>query len=477
METSKRTREAHPGPAFVALALALALAVAACAPQGSAPGAEGEAAPDPAVRGAAGAAAAGRPVVSPVRRPEEAEAPLYACSFALPLCAHAPAGAQPGAILAVLAEAERALRVYDALSLPRPLPDDDRGGGPSYDLYLAADVPPLAPRVGQDLPALGEPRDASSAFAVLAAPGPGAEASCATGSDVAYALGHAVAARLDAGASEGELAMAASYLAALAAPCPAAELAAVDAFQRAPERSITAGELGARDGALLFPWYLDEAHGAGQPAGVMLGLLAVAGQRTPPGALRYGNEPDIFDALRASLRARDRALDALLLDFAVTRAFVDGSRSRSAGVHLADAARLGGFGRVRLEWSIPFDTLPRRVAPLRPIEPTGATYVWLDLAAAAVTDAREVTFVADWEVGALFRWALVKVGPGGGEVGRVDVAGIYGETRAQRTVVGLEGLAGLLVVGVNAGSDDRSRPFDPDDAPHAPRGYTVWLSR
>jgi hypothetical protein len=62
-------------------------------------------------------------------------------------------------------------------------------------------------------------------------------------------------------------------------------------------------------------------------------------------------------------------------------------------------------------------------------------------------------------------------------VGRVDVAGIYGETRAQRTVVGLEGLAGLLVVGVNAGSDDRSRPFDPDDAPHAPRGYTVWLSR
>jgi hypothetical protein len=44
-------------------------------------------------------------------------------------------------------------------------------------------------------------------------------------------------------------------------------------------------------------------------------------------------------------------------------------------------------------------------------------------------------------------------------------------------VVGLEGLAGLLVVGVNAGSDDRSRPFDPDDAPHAPRGYTVWLSR
>jgi len=89
VEPSKRTREARPGPALVALALA----VAACGAQGSAPGAEGEAAPDPEVRGAAGAAA-GRPVVSPVRRPEEAEAPLCACSFALPLCAHAPAGAR-----------------------------------------------------------------------------------------------------------------------------------------------------------------------------------------------------------------------------------------------------------------------------------------------------------------------------------------------------------------------------------------------
>lgn len=471
------------------LALALApalLAAASCAR--SEPGSE--AGPDPAAREAAlqaagdaaaaadagaegdSAGAAGRPVISPVRRPEAAEVPLGACSLALPLCAHGPAGTRPGAILAVIEEAERALRAYDALGLPRPLPDDDRGGGPAYDLYLAPDVAPLAPRLGQDLPALGERRDTASAFARVAAPR--APGGCAAASDVAYAIGHAIAVRLDAGASEGELGMTASYLAGLAAPCPAAELAAVDAFQRAPERAITGGALGPRDGALLFPWYLDEVHGAGQPGAVMLGLLALAGagQETPAGAWSYRNEPDTFDALRASTRARDRTLDGLLLDFAVARAFAG---SRSDGAHLADAARLGDAGRVRFEWSIPQGTLPRRVAPLRPVEPTGATYLWLDLSAG--DELPEVTFVADWELGALFRWALVKVGRDGAEVGRVEVAGIYGDTRAERTVVGLGGLAGLLVVGVNAGSDDRSRPFDPDDAPPTPRGYTVWLTR
>jgi hypothetical protein len=203
----------------------------------------------------------------------------------------------------------------------------------------------------------------------------------------------------------------------------------------------------------------------------MLGLLAVSWQKTPAGELRYRNEPDAFDALRESFRALGSGLDEALLDFAVARAFLG---TRSDGAHLADAARLGDFGRVRFDWSIPYATLPRRVAPLRPIEPTGATYLWLDLG--SEDRASDVTFVADWELGALFRWALVKVGKDGAEVGRVEVAGIFGETRAQRTLVGLEGLAGLLIVGVNAGSVDRSRPFDPE-GDLTPRSCTVWLSR
>jgi hypothetical protein len=73
--------------------------------------------------------------------------------------------------------------------------------------------------------------------------------------------------------------------------------------------------------------------------------------------------------------------------------------------------------------------------------------------------------VADWELDVLFRWALVKVDRDGREVGRVTVAGVFGNTHAEQTVVGLDNLAGVLVVGVNAGSMDRSRPFDPDEAP------------
>jgi len=115
------------------------------------------------------------------------------------------------------------------------------------------------------------------------------------------------------------------------------------------------------------------------------------------------------------------------------------------------------------------------VAPLRPIEPTGATYLWLDLASAG--GAAEVTFIADWELPSVFRWALVKVDREGAAAGRVDVAGIFGDTRAQRTVVGLDGLAGILIVGVNAGSLDRSSPFDPDETPAMPHAYTVWLER
>ncbi|WP_437937753.1 hypothetical protein [Sorangium sp. So ce341] len=441
-------------------------------PPPPAPGAQQGAAP---ADEAAEPPAEGRPVVSPVQRPDERDAPQRACSFALPVCAHAPAGVPGSALLESLADLEAATRAYDALGLPRPLPDGARGGSSAYDLYLERG-PRRPARVGHDLRAIGERFDAASAFAIIAAPGRGG---CSSASDAAYALGHAVATRLDAGAEEGALAMTASYLAAIAAPCPAEELAAIDAFQRAPERALTGAALGALDGALLFPWYLDDAYGTGTPAQVAMSLLAIAAQPTPGGAARFRAEPDTFDALRASLRSRGKDLDDLLLEFAIARAFVG---SRSDGAHLSDVERFGDFGRVRFEWSLPYATLPRRVAPLRPIEPTGATYLWLDLAAESAAggpdlEAAEITLVADWELPALFRWAIVKVDRQGAEAGRVEVAGIFGESRAQRTVVGLDGLAGLLIVGVNAGSMIRSRPFDPDDAPFMPHAYTVWLSR
>ena len=224
------------------------------------------------------------------------------------------------------------------------------------------------------------------------------------------------------------------------------------------------------DGALLFPWFLDDTLGVGGPGRVMMGLLALGAQHTPPGSWEWHNEPDIFDVLRATMRSRGSTLENLLLDFAVARAFVG---SRSDGAHLADVDRFGDAGRVRFEWSVPFATLPRRLAPLAPLDPTGMTYVWLDLTGAP--PASELTLVADWEQPALFRWSLVKVDTNGAEAGRLDVAGVFGANHAEKTVIGLDGLAGVMVVGVNIGSDDRSHPFDPDEQPLMPHGYTVTL--
>lgn len=424
----------------------------------------------PALSANPGAPALGSEVAPPRTRPDPASAPLVACSFEEPVCVHAAAAAaaRPWAVQATLRDAEHVLRAHRALGLPRPLPDGLLGGSPAFDLYLVPGAEPPATAI--DLEMRVGSFDRASAFSVLPPPSP--RAGCEHRFKVAHALAHAVVARLDAGAEPGAIAMTASYLASLVAPCSVVEIAAVDAIQREPERGIMGAQVGEPSGALLVPWYLDDAYGTGRPASVILGLLAVATQRTPPAAMMWQNEPDIFDALRVSLRVRDQILDDLLLDFAVARAFL-GSRSDEA--HMTDVARFGDMGRVRFEWSVPFDSLPRRLAPLRPLEPTGATYLWLDLEGAP--KGAELTFVADWELPSVFRWALVKVDRTGGEAGRVGVAGVFGSSHAERTVVGLDDLAGILIVGVNAGSMDRSRPFDPDDAPFMPHAYTVTLAK
>ncbi|MEJ7729971.1 MAG: hypothetical protein WKG00_12215 [Polyangiaceae bacterium] len=413
------------------------------------------------------ATAAGRPRISPVERPGVAQTPIEVCSFDLPLCVHAPTAVPPPAMLAALAELEHAWRAYAALGLPAPLDDGLLGGGHAFDAYL---MRAGEPRAGWDMAPAAGTHDQTSAFAVLPPPGRGQRRGCAGASDAARVLAQAIALRLDAGVDDGSLAMASSYLASLVSPCGVLETVAVDDFQRAPEREIVAASPQAMDGSLLFPMFLDDRYGNGGPAAVVTGLLGVSGQRTAPGAPEWATEPDLFDALL--LAERDRRLEAgdVLLEFAIARAFAG---SRSDGAHLSDADRFGAMGRVRVEWSVPWATLPRRLAPVRPIQPTGATYVWLDLAGAP--SGAELTFVADWELPVPFYWALVKVDGEGREAGRVEVARIFGASHAERTVVGLEGLAGVLVVGVNGGHIDRANTYDPDDAPHEPHGYTVTL--
>lgn len=460
-------------------------------------------------------AAASEPVAGPPRdavaRPGGGATP--ACSFTVPVCIH-PSPATPAwAARSVLAAAEAALSGYRALGLPMPLPDAARGGGPQWDVYIAppdaytsaappspsapppaappspsarpsTPAPPASPPDAYTFPANvytsagltvadpeAEPRrfDEAAAFTLLPEP---ATWGCDLGSLVARHAAEALLLGLDAGAERAVLAASASYLASIVAPCAAVEAPAIDAFQAEPHRAITAPRPGAASGALLFPMYLEEESGSGDPGRLVASLLAIASQRTDPASPTWQNEPDVFDALRSSMRFRRGSLDDLLLGFAVERAFVG---DRSDGQHLAATDLYGKAGRVFFEWSVPYASLPRRLAPAdaRALEPTGATYLWLDLAGAPPET--EITFVADWELPAVFRWSLVKVDRSGAEAGRIDVAGIFGTSHAERTLVLREELAGVIIVGTFAGSLDRSRPFDPDAAPFMPHAYEVTL--
>jgi len=400
----------------------------------------------------------GREVIPAHPRPE---LPIKACSFREPVCVHAPQAVSPWVGSATLRAAERALRGYRALGFPPPRPP--------YDVYLVPESvaePMQGPETLADLVPSSDGWDRASAFTILPEP---PRPTCAIDFQLVESVGKAIALGFDAGAEASALSMFGSYMATVIAPCPALEAGAVDDFQAHPERSFASMAPDSPDGALLFPWFLDDAIGVGGPGRAMLGLIAIASQRTPVGSWEWNNEPDVFDILRATMKARGSTADKLLLDFAVARAFVG---SRSDGEHLRDVDRYGDEGRVRFEWSVGSGTLPRRLAPRSAIDPTGMTYLWLDL---TTTPPPEVTFVADWEPPSLFRWSLVKVDPTGAEVGRQDVAGVYGDVHAEKTVVGLDGLAGLLIVGVNVGSVDRKHPFDPDEQPLSPHGYTVTL--
>lgn len=406
------------------------------------------------------------PSVFPERtRPDSTEVPRRVCSFRAPVCVHAAASVADGVIMHMLFSAERFYRVTSALALPQPLPDSRRGGDDRYDLYVLPEAA-YGQTIADGVPS-GEPWDRTSAFSIL--PPPTEPFACDSDALVARLLARASAWRVDAGLEDSTLGMAESYVADIVTDCTTTNLAAVDDFQRFPERTLGFHVAHEASGAFLFSRFLDDTYGTGTPGNVFFGLLSVTMQRTPASRLHYENEPDFFDALRNNSQARGKPFDDLLLEFAVNRAFVG---SRSDDGHLVDVDKYGDMGRVRFEWSIPYSTLPRRLAPMRPIEALGATYMWVDLKGAP--EDPDLAFVADWEAGVLFHWVVVKVDARGIELGRISIAGIRGSTHAERSLLGLRGAAGLLIVGVNVGSIDRGLPFDPDEQ-ELPRSYTVTV--
>jgi hypothetical protein len=382
-------------------------------------------------------------------------------------------GTSASVVLDTLKDLERASSmIVDTMGLPAPLFDGRLGGSPAFDLYLVAPgthaLGNAATTTGRDDPEPA-PYDRASAFALLRDDLSGARRAHFVARAFASAIGWGIDAAESPVVREGN----AGYIAELVAPCGAASSEAIDDFQSHPERAVIAP--GARGLAVGMPlaWYLDFTLGSGMPGAIPTALAFIGGQRTPNGNLRWENEPDLYDAIRGVLKARTPSVTIgdFWLEFAIARLFMG---SRDDGVHFPETAFAGSAGRVRFDWSVPFSSLPRRLSPEHPIDPSGASFVWIDLRGAPAN--ARLVFRVEWEAPVPFRWALVRIAADGTEASRVVITSQQKTTAAEKNLEGLEGLAGVAVVGVNVGDLALDDPFDPDHEPYEPHSYVLTIA-
>jgi hypothetical protein len=286
-------------------------------------------------------------------------------------------------------------------------------------------------------------------------------------------VAEAIALRLDASETPfARRAMATELWLSLGTPT-IDDVRAIDDFQSHPERAVVARERSRfAEGSALWLDFLNGSKGGRAPASVPLAVFTLSSGQRSPAALRVNNEPDTLDVLRANFGATPSDFARLLGDFAMRRAFVG---SRDTQGYFPELRWTSDAGRVRFEWSIAFSSLPRTVAPSRPVEPTGSTYLWVSLDGAAPRGA--LAFVADWEPPVSFKWNLTVVAPDGKILRTIDVPFLERGTHVERTLGDLDGGAGVLISGTNLGGIGPTYPFDPDFEPFEPHSYAVYLSR
>jgi hypothetical protein len=258
-----------------------------------------------------------------------------------------------------------------------------------------------------------------------------------------------------------------------------AQVDGIAEYQRTPERSLfdryaregAAARAEFSEGASLFYWWLDTSFGNG-PGDLVRALWAMAGTRTPLGAERWHDEPDVMDVLRVSFKdviASGKRWEDALAEYGVTRALLG---PRDDGVELPEARPLGDAILPRIDWVVDWPSKPRRLAAPFPVAPTGSSYVLVRRAGAPAGARLRVE--ADWEQHAAFRWTVVKLDAKGREIGRVAIAAPPRATEAQATITGLDAADALLVVATNVG--DPYVPLDPDDERFEPHGWLVTLA-
>jgi hypothetical protein len=387
------------------------------------------------------------------------------CSFARPVCVHsstAAAAALPGALAALELAYER---VVLGLRLPAPTNDADRGGSDALDWYLDA--------AGSELEVVQEPllpgtMDEAAVFCRGGGPSP-----VLRERDATLCVGEALASSLDPGESSEARRALGLELWWIVGLKTALDVQVIDDAQRNPERAL------ARDGepspgalgrmALLLEM-LETTRSVAGPGTLVASLFSAAASRTPAAAVRFDNEPDLFDVLRHSLDEDTTRYADLLVDFALRRAL---SGDRDDGTRLPSLGFAGSFARADFDWVIPFSSLPRRVLSGRPIAQSGAELIWLELDDAPLGAA--VGFRAEWEAPVAFQWRIVLIDAEGREVRRADVTFQERATAADARVLRLDGAKAMVIAGVNLGGVDLAHPFDPDVAPFEPSACTVYL--
>lgn len=386
------------------------------------------------------------------------------CSFEAPVCVHGERAADAPQALEVLREAESAYHFmkYQA-RLPDPGSDGELGGSGAVDLYVTA--PGAAFRVGFETPTRF-PWDRAPVFALLDRSLRG----CARATAVHRAVASAQLAEVDAGEAGATFSSTTAYLAMESTGCRGAVLEAMDTAQAHPERPLLVpGEMDAPSASPLLLWWLDAMLGGGAPGALPTALWYKSRQSTPESFTRFRNVPDLMTVFGQIAKGRGSSQDAMLLDLAVSRAFLG---DRDDGQHFSEAAWLGSAGRVRFDSSWTYGALPRLRA-ITPLEPTGMVYVWVDLKGAP--EHPVLGFRGTWEYPITMRWALVRVSPEGQEISRLVVTHQRGSTSADAVIEELEGAAGVLIVGMNNGEIDLDEPFHIDETPYEPHGGTIHV--
>lgn len=393
-------------------------------------------------------------------------APLssVACGLREPVCVQHDGSVSPELARAYLRALERAYaELVLALGLPAPARDLGQGPSSGLDLYLSHDAS-LDVSVMPDA-ALGA-TDQRSAFC-RARPSRDQARRQAMG-----CVSEALLLGVDAAETPFSRRALSAYLWSLLGDPTGRDLAAIDTLQANPQLSVAGRDAAPESaGASLLFDYVDRRLSAAERGLLPVALAELARTQTPPGRLRWNNEPDLIDVLRGAFAASSAGFEDFMLGFAVERAFLG---SRDDGRHQPWLAWLGDTGRVRFEWVLSASSLPRRVAPRRPLEAFGCAYSWLALD--RITIGKTLAFRAEWETPAVFRWALLTVDAAGRVLGRFDLPYVQNATSAERTIVEYDGASAVLIVGINLGGIDLAHPFDPDHEPSEPHGFTLYLT-